>query len=366
MKQIGIRCPLVLTALLLLLGPYGCTKPEQDPATDVADPAAEATVDLRDPREVHLANIRQLTFGGENAEAYFSPDGKSLIFQSARDELECDQMFVLDIASGETRMVSTGQGKTTCGYFLQDGRIVYSSTHLADPACPPPPDYSQGYVWKLYPGFDVFVADADGANVQRITDTPGYDAEATLSPDGNRIIFTSVRDGDLELYTMNTDGSDVRRITDELGYDGGAFYSRDGTRIVWRASRPQTDEDRDSYLALLADASIRPMNLEVYVADADGGNARQVTDNGAGNFAPYFFPDGARILFASNVADPRGRNFDLWMVNDDGSGVEQVTFHDQFDSFPMFSPDGRHLVFASNRNGKQEGETNLFIAEWVD
>jgi len=320
-----------------------------------------------DPREAHLGNIRQLTFGGENAEAYFSPDGKSLIFQSRREELECDQIFVMDLETKKVRMVSTGEGKTTCAFFFPDGRrILYSSTHLASAACPPPPDYSRGYVWKLYENFEIFTAALEGGAPRRITDNPGYDAEATVSPDGSRVIFTSLRDGDLDLYTMRPDGTDLRRITDQVGYDGGAFFSRDGRRIVWRASRPETEEDREAYLALLRENSIRPGRLEIFVADADGSNARPVTANGAANFAPYFFPDGRRIIFASNVADPGGRNFDLWIVNDDGTGLEQITFHPTFDSFPMFSPDGRYLVFASNRNGKVEGETNVFLAEWVD
>ena len=311
--------------------------------------------------------MRQLTFGGENAEAYWSPDGRSLIFQSRREDLECDQIFVMDLGDGGVTRVSTGQGKTTCAYFFPDGeRLLYSSTHLDSPACPPPPDYSKGYVWKLYPSFEIFTAALDGSDLTRVTDSPGYDAEATVSPDGQRIIFTSLRDGDLDLYTMRSDGSGLTRITDELGYDGGAFYSRDGRRIVWRASRPRTAEEIEAYRELLRENSIRPMSLEIFVAEADGRNARRVTSNGAANFAPYFFPDGERIIFASNVGDPGGRNFDLWMVGADGSGLEQITFDPTFDGFPMFSPDGKSLVFASNRNGRERGETNLFLAEWVE
>jgi Tol biopolymer transport system component len=322
---------------------------------------------LRDPREVHLRNIRQLTFGGENAEAYWSADGKHLILQSKRDSLQCDQIFVLDIATGATRMVSTGKGRTTCSYFFPDGeRILYASTHAAAAECPPPPDYSQGYVWKLYPSYDIYTARADGGDLKRITDHPGYDAEATIAPDGRRILFTSLRDGDLDLYTMKPDGGDVHRLTTELGYDGGGFFSRDGKRIVWRASRPATAAEQSAYRALLADHSIRPMALEIFVADADGRNARQITHNGAANFGPYFFPDGKSVIYASNVGDAKGRNFDLWRVRDDGSGVEQITFHDTFDGFPMFSPDGKQLVFASNRNARQRGETNVFLADWIE
>ena len=358
-----LRTTFAMLLLALVCGTTACGSP------DVPEPEPIPSPDsgLLDPREVHLENIRQLTFGGENAEAYFSADGSRLIFQSKRDALECDQIFVMDVESGDTRMVSSGEGRTTCSYFFPSGeRIVYSSTHLASPDCPPPPDYSRGYVWKLYPEFEIFAANADGSEPMQLTANNEYDAEATISPDGKRIIFTSSRGGDLDLYTMLPDGSDIRRITDELGYDGGAFYSRDGRRIVWRASRPETDEEREAYKRLLSTHSIRPMNLEIFVANADGSEARQVTDNGAANFAPYFFPDGKRVIFASNTADPASRNFDLWMVGDDGSGLEQVTFHEEFDSFPMFSPDGTHLVFASNRGGKEAGETNLFLAEWVD
>ena len=329
--------------------------------------AASPSDPLRDPREVHLRNIRQLTNGGENAEAYWSSDGKQLIFQSKHDGMACDQIFVMNADGTGLHRVSSGAGRTTCSYFFPDGkRILYASTHLASPDCPPPPDYSKGYMWKLYPSYEIFSALPDGSDVRRLTDNPGYDAEATFAPDGSRIIFTSLRDGDLDLYTMKPDGTDVRRVTREMGYDGGAFFSRDGKRIVWRASRPKTDEEVAAYRELLKESTIRPMTLEIFVADADGSNPRQVTRNGAANFGPYFLPDGRRIIYASNVADPKGRNFDLWIVNDDGAGLEQVTFNPTFDGFPMFSPDGKQLVFASNRNDKVPGETNLFVADWVE
>jgi Tol biopolymer transport system component len=322
---------------------------------------------LRDPREVHLANIRQLTSGGENAEAYWSADGKSLIFQSKRDGMDCDQIFEMDKDGGNVHRLSNGKGRTTCSYIFPDGKkILYASTFLSGDACPPAPDYSKGYVWKLYPSYEIFIANRDGSGIKRLTNNPGYDAEATLSPDGKTIIFTSLRNGDLDLYTMRPDGSHVKRITKDLGYDGGAFFSRDGKRIVWRASRPKTDAEIAAYHELIAESQIRPMALELFVADATGKNARQITHNGAANFGPYFFPDAKRIIYASNVGDPGGRNFDLWMIKDDGTGAEQITFNDSFDGFPMFSPDGKSLVFASNRNGKEKGETNLFLADWVE
>jgi Tol biopolymer transport system component len=322
---------------------------------------------LRLPQEVRLRNVRQLTFEGENAEAYWSSDGTRLIFQSRRGSLGCDQIFIMDAAGGGVAQISSGRGKTTCAYFFPAGdRVLYASTHLAGPDCPPPPDRARGYVWSLYSAFEIFSAAADGSDLTRLTDNPGYDAEATVAPDGGRIIFTSHRNGDLDLYTMKPDGSDVRRITHDLGYDGGAFYSADGTRIVWRASRPRTDEEKAAYRELLAAGAVKPMNLEIFVAAADGSGARQVTSNGAANFGPSFFPDGKRIIFASNLADPGGRDFDLFVVRDDGTGLERITFNDTFDGFPMFSPDGRRLVFASNRNAKVRGETNIFVAEWVE
>jgi Tol biopolymer transport system component len=349
---LAVLAPCAAFAGLLLAAP-------QPPPAD-ADP-------LRNPKEVHLRNVRQLTFGGENAEAYWSPDGRKLIFQSKRDGRACDQIYVMDADGSNARMVSTGGGKTTCSYFFPKGkRILYASTHLDSPECPPPPDYSKGYVWNLYPGYEIFTAALDGSDVRRITTNPGYDAEATFAPDGSRIVFTSLRDGDLDLYTMKPDGSDVRRLTREVGYDGGAFYSRDGKRLVWRASRPKTDEEKAAYRELLRESLIKPMELELFVGNADGTAARQVTSNGAANFGPYFFPDGKRIIYASNVGDPHGRNFDLYVVRDDGTGTEQITFDPSFDGFPMFSPDGKKLVFASNRNGKVKGETNIFVADWAE
>lgn len=332
---------------------------------DEAKPAADDS--LRDAREIRLRNVRQLTFGGENAEAYWSPDGKQLILQSKHAPYACDQIFVLDVASGQSKLASTGKGRTTCSYFVpQSDRIIYASTHWADAACPPEPDLSQGYVWKLYHTYELFSARADGSDLKRLTNRDGYDAEATCSVDGSRVVFTSLRDGDLDLYTMKPDGSDVKRVTRELGYDGGAFFSRDGKRLVWRASRPQTDAEKKSYLDLLKEDTIRPSKLELFVGDVDGGNVRQVTSNGAANFCPYFSLDGTWIIFASNSGDPKGRNFDLWRVNVNGSGLEQITFNDSFDGFPMFSPDGTKLVFASNRHGRERGETNIFLADWVE
>lgn len=319
------------------------------------------------PEETHLRNVRQLTFGGENAEAYFSPDGRHLIFQAHQGRDACDQIYTMNSDGSGKRLVSTGQGKTTCAYFFPNGnRILYSSTHLHDPTCPPRPDYSHGYVWPFYAGYDIFTARPDGSDLHPLTSTPGYDAEATISSDGKKIVFTSARDGDLDIYVMDSDGTHVRRLTHELGYDGGAFFSPDGTKIVYRAHHPTDPDEIADYRALFAHGLIRPTRLEIWVMDADGSNKRQVTNNGAANFAPFWHPDSQRIIFASNLANPEGRNFDLYLINLDGSGLEQVTFHPDFDGFPMLSPDGRQLVWASNRNQRRRGETNIFIADWVE
>ena len=319
------------------------------------------------PEEKHLRNLKQLTFAGENAEAYFSSDDKQLIFQSTRDGRGCDQIYTMNVDGSNVKMMSNGEGRTTCSYFFPNGRrILYSSTHLGSKDCPPRPDFSRGYVWAVYPDFDIFTAKPDGSDPKRLTTTAGYDAETTITRDGKKLVFTSMRDGDLDIYTMNADGTGVRRLTNELGYDGGPFWSYDGKQIVYRANHPETDRQKADYLNLLKQNLIRPTTLEIWVMDADGSNKRQVTRNGKANFGPYFFPDGKRIIFASNMDDPRGRNFDLYKINVDGTGLERLTFNDTFDGFPMFSRDGKKIVFASNRNAAKQGDTNIFIADWVE
>lgn len=334
----------------------------------IAAPVTAQQSSLTFEGEKRLKNIRQLTFGGENAEAYFSYDSKRLIFQSKREGLKCDQIYTMNIDGSNVRMVSTGKGRTTCAFFHKNGRnIIYSSTHDASPECPPTPDFSQGYVWPIYPTYDIYTAKANGKNLKQLTNSPSYDAEATISPDGKTIVFTSTRDGDLNIYTMDINGRNVKQLTDGLGYEGGAFFSPDGKQIVYRAYHPKTEEEIARYKDRLANNLIEPANFEIWVMNADGSNKQQVTKMGAASFAPYFTPDGKAIIFSTNYFDksPRKRNFDLALINVDGSGLEQVTFNPTFDGFPMFSPDGKKLVFASNRNNAQEGDTNVFIADWV-
>ncbi|MDT8437188.1 MAG: hypothetical protein RRA92_10595, partial [Gemmatimonadota bacterium] len=344
------------------------------PAEDAAAPAgpgfetgAVRVDSLIHPDETHFAALRQLTFGGQNAEAYWSADDEWIVFQATPRDGTCDQQYVMRPDGSDLRLVSTGRGRTTCGYFVPGTeKIVYASTHLGGAACPVEPDMSQGYVWALYPAYDIFVTDPAGEALTRLTDHPRYDAEATLSRDGEWIVFTSLRDGDIDIYKMRTDGSDLTRLTDAPGYDGGPFFSYDGTKIVYRASRPETEEELADYRRLLAEDRIRPSKLDIYVMNADGTGKRRLTDNGAANFGPYFFPSGDRVIFSSNLGDPGGREFDLWAIDLGGSNLEQVTFTGDFDGFPMFNSDGTKLIFASNRGNELPRETNLFIADWVD
>jgi len=317
--------------------------------------------------EKHLTNIRMLTDGGENAEAYLSFDEQKLIFQSTVGDMKCDQIFTMNLNGSEKKIVSTGKGRTTCSYFLPgDQKIIYASTHLAGDDCPPPPDRSKGYAWKLYDSFDIFSANADGTEVKQLTSANGYDAEATVSPKEDKIVFTSTRDGDPELYVMDIDGSNQMRLTFEKGYDGGAFFSQDGSKIVFRASRPKTEEELKDYEDLAKNGMFRPTILEIYVMNSDGSDIKQVTNFGKASFAPFFHPDGKRIIFSSNVNSQSGRDFDLYLINIDGTGLEQITFNDTFDGFPMFTKDGKQIVFCSNRFNRNEGDTNVFIADWVD
>jgi Periplasmic component of the Tol biopolymer transport system len=312
--------------------------------------------------EPHLANIKQLTFGGDNAEAYFSRDGKRLIFQSTRNGRSCDQQFVMNVDGSNVKRVSTGFGKTTCGYFYDaDRKIFFGSTHMADTACPQKPDPSKGYIWGLDP-YDIYTANPDGSNLERLTSYGVYTAEGTLSPDGKTIVFTSLKGGDLDIYTMNVDGSSIKQLTTQKGYDGGAFFSHDGKRIVYRAWHP-TDTALTNYQDLLKQHLVRPNRMEIWVMNADGSNQHQITSLGGANFAPFFTPDDKRIIFSSNYKNPHSRNFELYLVNADGTGLEQVTDNPEFDGFPMFSPDGKKLVWASGRIVK-EGGLNLYIADW--
>jgi Tol biopolymer transport system component len=344
-------------AATTLVAAFSCARPAPVPV--IAPESAER----------HLANLRQLTNGGENAEAYFSKDGKWITFQSTRDGRTCDQQYVMRADGSGLVRVSNGLGKTTCGWFFPGGdRLFFASSHAHDSSCPPRPDPSAGYVWPL-DRFDIYTVKRDGSDLQRLTNYNVYTAEGVLSPDGRKIVFTSLKDGDLEIYTMNVDGSDVKRLTYTPGYDGGPWWSPDGTKIVYRAHHPTDSAQMAAHRSLLARNMVRPSQVELYVMNADGSDQRQVTALGGANFGPSWTPDGKRIIFSSNHQAPRSGNFDLFLVdaaaNKAGpSQVEQVTFTPVFDGFPMFSPDGTKLLWASNRNNVKPNETNLFLADW--
>lgn len=319
--------------------------------------------------EQHLAQLKKLTTGGQNAEAYFSPKEDRLIFQSTRADAQCDRIYTMNTDGSGVTPVSDGSGVTTCGYFLPKGeQVLFSSTHSQQKSCPPRPDFQKygGYVWPIHAAYDIYVKDLKSGQVKALTNSPGYDAEATVSPKGDRIVFTSTRDGDLDLYSMKIDGSDVKRLTKTLGYDGGAFFSADGKKIIFRGYHYKTQEEAAEYTALLKEGVVKPTVMELFIMDADGKNMRQITHYNAASFAPYLHPDGKRVIFSSNLHDPQGRNFDLYMINTDGSGLQRITFNPSFDGFPMFSADGKTLVFASNRANQTKGETNVFLAQWKD
>lgn len=331
---------------------------------------------LKYPQEKHLSNVRQLTFGGDNAEAYWSFNSKMLSFQSNNKDwgLSCDQIFYtpitkVDLRKKKPQLISTGQGRTTCAFFLPgDKKILYASTHLGGKDCPAEPARVPGgkYLWPVYDTYDIFVSDLKGKILKQLTNTPGYDAEGTVSPKGDKIVFTSTRNGDLDLYTMNIDGSDVKQVTKELGYDGGAFFSPDGKKLVFRASRPKTDEEKKEYLDYLKQGLVAPTSMELFTCNVDGSDLRQITTLGKANWAPFYTPSGKKIIFSSNHHGQRGFQFNLFMVNEDGTGLEQITYDGVFDSFPMFSPDGKKIVFSSNRFNGGNRNTNLFVADWVD
>ena len=338
------------------------TPPPSAPATSASALAARGPT----APEPHLSDVRQLTFGGENAEAYWSFGGDQLIMQARSGDMACDRIYRVKLSDpSHPIQVSNGEGATTCSYFLPgDQDIIYASTQLGGAACPLKPDRSQGYVWALYPSYDIFRAHADGTGVVRLTDAPGYDAEGTVCKKDGSILFTSVRDGDIDLYRMDADGKNVKRLTNTEGYDGGAFFNEDCTRIVWRASRPK-GKDLESYRALLKQGLVRPTQLEIYVANADGTDPVQITYLNAASFAPFFFPGSKRVIFSSNYGDPKGREFDLYAVDIDGTRLERITTSPGFDGFPMFSPDGTQLAFSSNRaTPPGQHDTNVFVARW--
>lgn len=324
----------------------------------------------------HLINLKQLSFGGDNAEAYFSFDNKCLTFQSNNTAwgLQCDQIFnmVIDDVKDtlyKPQLISTGKGRTTCSYFMPGNKeILYASTHEGGSECPDPGDLRKNgkYLWPIFNTYDIYVANLNGEILKKLTDTPGYDAEAVVSPKGDKIVFTSDRSGDLELWVMDIDGKNQKQVTNGVGYDGGAFFSPDGKRLVFRASRPKLQSEISEYKELLKRGLVAPVNMEIYTCNVDGTDLKQITNLGKANWAPFFHPSGKKIIFSSNYKSMRGFEFNLYMINDDGTGLEQITDQSIFNAFPMFSPDGKKLVFSSNRNNNGTRDTNIFIADWKD
>jgi TolB protein len=364
--------PLVLLIMLVILS---FRNPSSTSINDGAQIAFGDT--LLYPEETHFKNLQQLTFGGDNAEAYWSFDSRYIVFQrtNPKEGLACDQIFMGKVPEKagdkfEYKLISTGKGRTTCPFFTKDGRhIIYASTHLGGDACPPVPDrakYGNKYIWPLYDTYDIFMADLNGRIVKQLTHSKGYDAEATLSPDGKKMIYTSDKDGDIDLYIMDLDKGTEKRVTNTLGYDGGAWFSPDGKKIIWRASRPKTTEEIKEYKDFLKENLVAPTNMEVFVANIDGSNAHQVTSYGQANWAPAFMPDSKRIIFASNHEYKRGFPFNLYTINEDGSNLHKVSRDKGFDAFPMFSPNGRKIVFCSNRNNGGTRDTNVFVADWQE
>tara|TARA_R110002050_G_scaffold20348_1_gene57708 strand:+ start:106137 stop:107285 length:1149 start_codon:yes stop_codon:yes gene_type:complete len=360
----------------MILTSCGNSNTDGDYAQTDGDSGATKKSEVHYKEETHFANIHQLTSGGDIAEAYWSFDDSKLVFQAKYDKwgAECDQIFVTDwwkddLKTTKPKLVSTGLGRTTCSYFLPgDTTILYASTHLKSDACPPVPEKREDgkYIWPIYPEFDIFVADLDGNILKQLTDFEGYDAEATVSAQGDKIVFTSLRTGDLELFTMDIDGSNVKQITYELGYDGGAFFSPDGSQLIFRSSRPKTEADIKEYKDLLNQGLVMPTAMELYICDVDGSNLRQLTDLGGANWAPFFHPNGKKVIFSTNHENEAGYPFNLFMINTDGTGLEKISYDGVFDAFPVFSNDGKHLVWSSNRNNGGTHETNLFVADWVE
>lgn len=363
--------------LYFLVGAFLFVACKTTPVTTVQPVVYSAEADtLKYPQEKHLRNVKKITFGGDNAEAYWSFDSKMLTFQSNNKKwgLSCDQIFFTpvdgsNLQTTKPQMISTGEGRTTCSYFLPGNKtIVFASTHLGGKNCPEEPARTPGgkYLWPIYDSYDIFISDLNGKIIKQLTSEKGYDAEATVSPKGDRIVFTSTRNGDLDLYTMKIDGTDVKQITHELGYDGGAFFSPDGSKIVFRASRPTSNEEVTEYKSNLERGLVAPTSMEIYICNVDGSNLKRITNLGKANWAPFYHPSGKKIIFSSNHHGQRGYQFNLFMINEDGTGLEQITYDGVFDSFPMFSFDGKKIVFSSNRYNGGTRDTNLFVADWVD
>lgn len=335
------------------------------------------------PGEKHLTNIRQLTFGGENAEAYLNIQCNKLVWQAKEPGYPDDQIFEMNLDGSGKRLISTGLGRCTCSYFTPNGKWIYfSSTHAKQPQGQAPLDFSKGYVWMVNPNFVMYkrLASAPASDPKTMKGTPGdppnvdfkpvidkpnaYVAETTIAPNAKWMTWTSDFQGDLEVYKSDLNGNHIKRLTNKVGYDGGPFVSWDSKWIVYRRDTLSTPTETKDYKDLLKQSLIRPTKLEIWIMDANGNHKRQITHLNCASFAPFLAPDDKHIIFSSNYGDPKGREFDLFMINVDGTGLERITKTPGFDGFPMFTRDGKKLVWCSNRNGKEPFETDVFVADW--
>ncbi|MFM9873404.1 MAG: TolB family protein [Fimbriimonadaceae bacterium] len=319
-----------------------------------------------EPGELHISNIKQLTFSGQNAEAYFNLKGDKLTYQTRQPNFPDEQIFTMGIDGSNRKLISTGKGRCTCSYFTPDGKYIYfSSTHIKQPGAQPAVDMSKGYVWMVNPNMGIYRTDLNGKNIKPIITKPGYIAETTISPDGKYMVFTAGWNGDVDIYRSNLDGSNIKPLTTELGYDGGPFVSYDSKTIVYRRSAPfANNAEISEYKDLLKQNLVRPSKMDLWAMNADGSNKRQITNLNAASFAPFLHPNGKTIIFGSNHHDPKRREFDLFTINIDGTNLHQVTYSADFDGFPMFTRDGKKLVWGSNRHGLIPHDTNIFIADW--
>lgn len=323
---------------------------------NAADPGPNE-INAKDAESRYLANVTQLTDAsmglGKAGEAYFSPDGKNIIFQATPAGQPDYQIYTMNLSTHTPKMVSTGKGACTCAFFHPKARkIMFASSHL-DPNLGQPKsvEETKGYKWDFNEHMDIFEADLDGGNLHRLTDAPGYDAEGSYSPSGKQIVFTSMRDGDQEIYVMDADGRNQRRLTYGKGYDGGPFFSPDGKTILYRGDRRGDDK----------------MNLQLRLVNVDGSNDRAITDNELFNWCPFWHPSGKSLIFtqADHGLRERGErpNYDLWMVTPDGAKLTRITFDPASDVLPVFSPDGKRVMWTSKRGGLAEAQ--VFVADFT-
>jgi Tol biopolymer transport system component len=348
-----------LTSALLIAASLTAQHPGAGSSTAPALSAEEVTR----LESQHLKAIRQVTYGLARAgEGYFSPDGRSIIFQAvphfpasiyhrSKPDEDGYQIFLAELnENAAAKLVSTGKGRCTCSFFHPNGKsILFASTHLSpsdEAERPKGPAYSRTarYRWEFPESMDIFAADLDGHGLVRLTDAPGYDAEGSYSPDGSQIVFTSFRDGDAEIYIMNADGTNARRITRAKGYDGGPFFSPDGKRIIYRSDRRNNDL------------------LQIYINNPEGTAERALTSNEFVNWGPFWHPDCRHIVYATSKHGHS--NYEIYLMDVDTGREERITYHEGFDGLPVFNPDGKRLMWTSSGR-TDDRKSQLFIADFA-